>query len=193
MVKQGIFVIILIIFSIFLEIRTHQKKRVIIASSGLYALVLYFVLFDLFKDNTVMVLLVKFRPDLLIQEFIPKIINFFTTSQVERHSIFMRLLDSLGIKEGSRIFNLIARYRPSASVSPFFGLSIGTMYNVFRKKINDFFGWTSLDDYYNNMRQIAYIYVLILCFEIKIVGFKIVKDFSFYKKDIYVRNEHYVG
>ena len=51
MIDTICFVIFLIIISIILEIKTHQRRRVIVASSSLYVFVLYYFLFEVFYSN----------------------------------------------------------------------------------------------------------------------------------------------
>lgn len=166
MILDFVFVIFIIFISIFLEIRTHQKKRVIIASSGMYIIVLYFVLFDLLKDQTVLLLVVKFRPDLIIESLAPIIIKIFTTNPFQESQILIKLLNVVGIKEGTKLFELITTYRPASSTSPLAGVSLSTSFSLVKNVVNGFFGWTSYEDYCTNKRKLAYIFVLILFDEV---------------------------
>jgi hypothetical protein len=154
------------ILTVLLEIRTHQKKRVIIASSGLYIVVLYFILFDLFKDHSVLVLVVKFRPDLIIQSFAPTVYNFFTSNSIHESAFFIKILNAIGIKEGTKIFSLITNYRPSSSTSVFSGISFSSVFHYIKNIVNDFFGWTSYLDYCYNIKKIAYALILIIFDEV---------------------------
>lgn len=186
MIFNIVFVILLIGLSVVLEIRTHQKKRVIIASSGLYIIVLYFVLFDLFKDQSLLVLVVKFRPDLIIESFAPTILKFLSTNPFQESHLLIRLLNVVGIKEGTRLFTLITNYRPIASDSPFTGISLSSVFHFLKNVVNDFFGWTSYDDYCHNLKKIAYIFILIIFDEISKAKYIIKKNNYHFKSDVLI-------
>lgn len=175
MIFDLVFLVIIISLSLILEIRTNQKKRVIIISSGFYVLVVYFVLFDLFKDQQILMLVVKLRPDLVIESFAPTILKILTTNPFQGSHFLIRILNIVGIKEGTRLFTFITNYRPIASDSPFTGISFSSVFAFAKNIINDFFGWTSYDDYCNNLKKIAYIFVLILLDQITKVPFVLLK------------------
>ena len=121
-----IFIVFIILLSIIIEIRTQQKKRVIIASSGLYAFVLYLVIFDTFKDSSVLMWFIKIRPDLILESLAPNLLKIFTTNPFLENPLLAKLLNALGIREGTKVFNLIKNYRPIAADSPFTGISINS-------------------------------------------------------------------
>lgn len=186
MILDFVFIIIIIALALMLEIRTHQKKRVIIVSSGFFVLVLYFVLFDLFKDQQILLLLVKFRPDLIIESFAPTILKIFSTNPFQGSYFLIKILNVAGIKEGTRLFTLITSYRPSASVSPFSGISFGLVFDFLKNVVNDFFGWTSYIDYCSNIKKLAYIFVLIILDEVHKVPFVLFKDNYKFKSDLLI-------
>lgn len=171
-----IFTVVIITLSLILEFRTHQKKRVIIASSGLYILVLYFVLFDLLKDQTVLELVIKFRPDLIVESFAPTIMKILTTNPFQESQFLIKLLNIIGIKEGTKLFTFITNYRPASSSSPFTGISFMSAFSFLKNVVNDFFGWTSYDDYCLNLKKIAYIIILIIYDELEKVNYIIKRD-----------------
>ncbi len=171
-----IFIVFIILLSIIIEIRTQQKKRVIIASSGLYAFVLYLVIFDTFKDSSVLMWFIKIRPDLILESLAPNLLRIFTTNPFLENPLLAKLLNALGIREGTKVFNLIKNYRPIAADSPFTGISINSILSYMSNAINDFFGWTSYSDYCLTIRKIAYIFVLILSEEMSKLSFIILKE-----------------
>lgn len=171
-----IFILFLIIVSVILEIRTHQRKRVIIASSSFYALALYFVLFETFKDQFTLELLIMMRPDYLIQIAIPYVARVITYNPFNDGTIFMRILNFFGIREGTRLYSFIISYRPISADSPFVGISIKSMYSVAMRAIEDFFGWTSVDEYNKEIQQIAIGYVLIIIIEYEIKRYILLKE-----------------
>ena len=163
----SVFLILIIILSVSLIISTHQKKRIIVASSGLYALVLYYALFDIFKDQTTLTLLVKIRPDLIFDSLRPMFYNIFS----------LRF-----IKANPLIFKIIS-YRPSTSTSIFGDLSLKSIYKYFLDFLDSIFGdtsveklykrvfvyierfliWVYFDGYLEKIREIALALVIILC------------------------------
>ena len=77
------FVIFLIVISIYLEIKTRVRRRYIVASSGLYVIVLYYFLFELFKDQFTLKLLVQIRLDIWINTIEPFIMKLLTYNPFE--------------------------------------------------------------------------------------------------------------
>lgn len=170
------FILFLIIISIILEIRTHQRKRVIIASSGLYVLTLYFVLFETFQDQFTLELLIMMRPDYLIGIIIPYIAKILTYNPFSDGSILMRLLNFLGIKEGTRLFNFIITYRPMSADSPFVGISLNSMWQVASRAIEEFFGWRSIEEYNKEIQNYAFVYILIIIIEYENRKYRLVRE-----------------
>lgn len=162
-----LFIVFIVFLSIIIEIRTKQKKRVIVASSGLYGFVLYLVIFDTFKDSSVLIWFIKMRPDLMIESIAPNLLKVFTTNIFLENQFLAKILNTLGIKEGTKLFNIIKNYRPIASTSPLSGISFNSILSYMSNAINDFFGWTSYADYCTTIRKIVYIFVLILCTEVE--------------------------
>lgn len=186
MIINFVFVLFLIALSLLLEIRTHQKKRVIIASSGIYILVLYFLLFETFKDQSVLLLVVKFRPDLIIESFAPTILKLFTSNPFQESPALIKLLNVFGIKEGTRLFTFITNYRPIASDSPFTGISFNSVFSYINNVIDDFFGWTSYGDYCAKLKKIAFIFVLIIYDDAKKISFTLQKGYIRFKEDLFI-------
>lgn len=186
MIYSLIFVLLIMVLTVLLEIRTHQKKRVIIASSGLYIIVLYFILFDLFKDHSVLVLLVKFRPDLIIESLLPTILKFFNSNPLQESTIVIKILNLVGIKEGTKLFSLITNYRPASGSSPFTGISFSSVFQYIKNIVNDFFGWTSYLDYCYNIKKIAYVIILIIIDEVEKAKYTIQKTHCQFKTNILI-------
>lgn len=164
---SNIFLILIIILAVCLVIVTHQKKRVIVVSSGLYALVIYYALFEIIKDEPTLVLLVKLRPDLIIDSLRP---------------IFYNIFSFKFIKENPLLFKIIS-YRPSSSTSIFGNLSLKSLHNYFVEFLDSIFEntavqsfykkilryieellvWIYFDAYLEKIREIALALVIVIC------------------------------
>lgn len=163
----SIFLILIIILSVWLVIMTHQKKRIIVASSGLYALVLYYALFDLFKDQTTLTLLVKLRPDLVLDSLRPALYNVFSFRFIRENPLLLKLIS----------------YRPSTTTSIFGDLSLKSLYKYFVEFLDSIFEntkvqslykkifryveellvWSYFERYFEKIRSIALALVIIIC------------------------------
>ena len=175
MLDRLCFTVFLIIIAIILEVRTHQRRRVFVASSGLFVIVLYFTLFDLVKDQSTITLLVKFRPDLLIDTIQPFIAKLVSYNIFENNAFFIKLLNAIGIKEGTRLFTFITTFKPAASDSPFTGISVDSSLAFLKHVLSDYIDFKIFERYALKIKKIAYGYVMILCEGLEKVKFNLVK------------------
>lgn len=171
MLKTVLFVVFLIVLSIILEIKTHQRRRVIVASSSLYVFVLYYFLFEVIKDQQTIKLLIQIRPDLLIDTIQPIFVRILSYNPFEGNVFFLRLLNLIGIKEGTRLYIFITTYRPLASDSPFTGISIDSTLTFLKNSLPDYFDWKVVDRYFLRLKKIAWGYVVILCDQLEKIKF----------------------
>lgn len=132
---SSIFLILIIVLSVWLVIATHQKKRIIVASSGLYALVIYYALFDIIKDQSTLTLLVKIRPDLIFDSLRPVIYNVFSFRFIRENPLLLKIIT----------------YRPSTSTSIFGDLSLKSLYNYFVEFLDSIFENTSVQSFYKRI------------------------------------------
>lgn len=175
MIDTICFVIFLIVISIILEIKTHQRRRVIVASSSLYVFVLYYFLFEIFKDQATLKLLIQIRPDLLIDTIQPIFLRILSYNPFEGNVFFLKLLNMIGIKEGTRLYILITTYRPLASDSPFTGISFDSTITFLKNILPDYFDWKIVDRYFLRLKKIAWGYVVILSEQLEKVKFTLRK------------------
>ena len=165
------FVIFLIVISIYLEIKTRVRRRYIVASSGLYVIVLYYFLFELFKDQSTLKLLIQIRLDIWINTIQPFIMKLLTYNPFEGNAFALRLLNMIGIKEGTRLYIFITTYRPVASDSPFTGFSFDSVITFLKNILPDYFDWKIVERYILKLKKIAFGFVVIICDELDKVKF----------------------
>ena len=190
MLKTVLFVVFLIVLSIILEIKTHQRRRVIVASSSLYVFVLYYFLFEVIKDQQTIKLLIQIRPDLLIDTIQPIFVRILSYNPFEGNVFFLRLLNLIGIKEGTRLYIFITTYRPLASDSPFTGISIDSTLTFLKNSLPDYFDWKVVDRYFLRLKKIAWGYVVILCDQLEKIKFMLSRTIISIKNYYMIAWEH---